>query len=56
MIQKASAPNEETDQLTFGGGKEAELIGRLRSLDVNTLTPIEAMTELFTLCAQAKNI
>ena len=56
VIQKASTPNEETDQLTFGGGKEAELIGRLRSLDVNTLTPIEAMTELFTLCAQAKNI
>ena len=56
VIQKVSAPNEESDQMTFGGGKEAELIGRLRSLDVNTLTPIEAMTELFALSAQAKNI
>ena len=56
IIQNISVPNSESDQMTFGGGKEAELIGRLRNLDVNTLTPIEAMTELFTLSAQAKNI
>ena len=46
----------ESDQLTFGSGKENELVSRLRNLDVNTLTPIEALTELFTLSAQAKNL
>ena len=56
VIQKCSVPEEPSDQMTFGGGKEAELIGRLRNLDVNTLTPIEATTELFTLSAQAKNL
>ena len=51
-----SVPKEPQAQMTFGGGEESEIVGRLRALDVNTLTPIEALTELFTLSAQAKNI
>ena len=51
-----SVPKESQAQMTFGGGEESEIVGRLRALDVNTLTPIEALTELFTLSAQAKNI
>lgn len=54
--ENTSAPNESETQMTFGGGRESELVGRLRALDVNTLTPIEALTELFSLSAQAKNI
>ena len=54
--QNNAVPNEDSPQMTFGGSRESEIVGRLRSLDVNTLTPIEALTELFTLCAEAKNI
>lgn len=54
--ENASVPNQSETQMTFGGGKESELVGRLRALDVNTLTPIEALTELFSLSAQAKTI
>ncbi|MBQ7543101.1 MAG: DNA mismatch repair protein MutS [Clostridia bacterium] len=51
-----SVPKEQDAQMTFGGSRESELVGKLRSMDVNTLTPIEALTELFTLCAEAKSI
>ena len=54
--EKDPVPNESSGQMTFGGGRESAIVGRLRSLDVNTLTPIEALTELFTLCAEAKSI
>ena len=56
MPETASVPKEQEAQMTFGGGRESEIVGRLRALDVNTLTPIEALTELFTLSAEAKNI
>ena len=51
-----SVPNEPQAQMTFGGGKEQEIVAKLRNLDVNTLTPIEALTALFSLSAEAKNI
>ncbi len=51
-----SGPKEPQAQMTFGGGKEREIVAKLRNLDVNTLTPIEALTTLFTLSAEAKNI
>ncbi len=34
----------------------AELLQELQSLDVNTLTPIEAMQKLFEICSKAQNI
>ncbi len=54
--QDHTVPKDDSPQMTFGGGRESEIVGKLRSLDVNTLTPIEALTELFTLCAEAKSI
>ena len=54
--EKDSVPDELSTQMTFGGGRESAIVSRLRNLDVNTLTPIEALTELFTLCAEAKSI
>ncbi len=51
-----TAVPDNSDQMTFGSGKENEIVARLRNLDVNTLTPIEALTELFTLSAEAKNL
>ena len=47
---------DNVDQMTFGSGRENEIVAKLRNLDVNTLTPIEALTELFSLSAQAKNL
>lgn len=54
--QEKSEPEPMSAQMTFGGGKESALVAKLRAMDVNTLTPIEALTELFTLSAEAKNI
>ncbi len=58
-VQTVSAPiaeGEDDLQLSFtSGGKEA-LIERLKDIDVNTLTPIEAMTVLFELQKDAKSL
>ena len=35
-------------------GSQGEVLKRLRRLEVNTLTPIECMNELFTLVKLAK--
>ncbi len=47
---------EEPDalQLAILPGRESEILERLRALDVNTLTPIECMTQLFELTTLAK--
>ena len=52
---KAALPQEgESQQLSLTPQNEQEVLDRLRSLDVNTLTPIECMTALFELCTLAK--
>ena len=43
-------------QLSFTSGGTASIVERLRNIDVNTLTPIEAMTVLFELQKEAENI
>ena len=47
--------NEESDQLSFGNSAANDIVDALKKLDVNTLTPIEAMTVLYDLCKQANN-
>ncbi len=50
---------EEADdemQLSFTSGSTASIIEKLRKIDVNTLTPIEAMTVLFELQKDANSI
>ncbi|MFA9381940.1 MAG: DNA mismatch repair protein MutS, partial [Acetanaerobacterium sp.] len=42
-------PQEEPMQMTLDGGKNSEIIGRLRQIDVNTLTPIEALNLLYSI-------
>lgn len=49
-----SLPLEEETQMSFESTSGNEIIQRLKNLDVNTLTPIEAMTELFNLANKAK--
>ena len=48
----SNADNEM--QMSFGSSANDEIINELKNLDVNTLTPIEAMTELFKLANKAK--
>ena len=40
--------------MSFVSSAGDEIIEELKALDVNTLTPIEAMTELFKLANKAK--
>ncbi|MBO5066243.1 MAG: DNA mismatch repair protein MutS [Clostridia bacterium] len=44
---------EDEMQLTFSSGAKDEIINKLKNIDVNTLTPIEAMTVLFELQKEA---
>ncbi len=45
---------DEPAQMSFVSSAGDEIIKELKALDVNTLTPIEAMTELFKLANKAK--
>ena len=47
---------EDDLQLSFSSGGKDILIEKLKNIDVNTLTPIEAMTVLFELQKDAKTL
>ncbi len=47
---------EEEEQLSFGFNSKNSIIDRLKNIDVNTLTPIEAMTTLFELQKEAEQL
>lgn len=52
-----NAVRKEADddmQVSFGSTAESEIIDELKALDVNTLTPIEAMSKLYEISAKAK--
>ena len=42
-------------QISFCNSNADDIVEKLRKLDVNTLTPIEAMTVLYDLSKQANN-
>ncbi len=48
-VQPVSAAVQNESQLTFSSGVNDEIIEELKNLDVNTLTPIEALTKLYEL-------
>lgn len=53
----SNAVRKEADddmQVSFGSTAESEIIDELKALDVNTLTPIEAMSKLYEISAKAK--
>ncbi len=54
-IKKDEEP-DDTLQLSFSSGEKEQIIEKLKNIDVNTLTPIEAMTVLFELQKSAENI
>ena len=54
-VYKARPDTYENDmQVSFGSSINDEIANELKNLDVNTLTPIEAMSKLYELSAKAK--
>ena len=47
--------SEQELQISFGSSNANDIVEKLKNLDVNTLTPIEAMSVLYDLTKQAKN-
>ena len=47
--------DEQDAQLSFGASNANDIVEKLKSIDVNTLTPIEAMSVLYDLTKQANN-
>jgi DNA mismatch repair protein MutS len=58
MVKEIKNSEEPDDmlQLSFSSGEKEQIIEKLKNIDVNTLTPIEAMTVLFELQKSAENI
>ena len=52
--QRRAPEPDQSLQLSIVPGRESEIMERLRNLDVNTLTPIECMTQLYELTSLAK--
>lgn len=56
VIRKVEAQPEESLQMSFGAGAGNEIAQKLKALDVNTLTPIEALQKLYELKLEAEKI
>ena len=56
LVHYAAKPVEPTDQLTLTNIASGEIYEELKAIDVDTLTPIEAMKILYDLAEKAKNI
>ncbi len=60
VAKRAAEPEPEAEpsmfQMSFGQGKQDEIVASLKTMDVNTLTPIEAMQTLYELSAKAKEL
>ena len=48
-VQKPMRKIEETNEITFDSFEEKEVCEKLRSCDINTLTPLEALNLIFEL-------
>ena len=54
-IPETAEEAEEKLQISFASAKEQGLLEKLQQIDVNTLTPIEAMSTLYALVNEAKS-
>ena len=56
-VQRIVTVQKEVDseQLSFGSSNADDIVEKLKAIDVNTLTPIEAMSVLYDLTKQANN-
>ena len=48
--------HDDSDQIGFASAASDELVNEMKAIDVNVLTPIEAMQKLYELINRAKNI
>ncbi len=51
---RTETPEFDDMQVSFGSSAGSEIVDELKTLDVNTLTPIEAMSKLYELANKAK--
>ena len=56
VVRTVEAPREEEMQLSFGSNAGSEIVEKLKTVDVNTLTPIEALQMLYELKKEAEKI
>lgn len=54
-VVTASSEIEDDMQISFGNSNANDIVEKLKNIDVNTLTPIEAMGILYDLTKQANN-
>ena len=53
---RKTSEKDSTDQFSMFSMGESEIVTKLKELDINTLTPIEAMSTLYELINEAKKI
>ena len=56
VVRTVEAPKEDEIQLSFGSNASNEIVEKLKTVDVNTLTPIEALQMLYELKKEAEKI
>ena len=56
VSQDSASFESEEEQLSFDFGTKDKILDELKSLDVNTLTPIEALTKLYALHSEASSL
>lgn len=56
VSQDSASFESEEEQLSFDFGTKDKILNELKSLDVNTLTPIEALTKLYALHSEASDL
>ena len=56
VSQDSTSFESEEEQLSFDFGTKDKILDELKSLDVNTLTPIEALTKLYALHSEASDL
>ncbi len=56
VIRTVEAPKQEEMQLSFGSSAGEGIVDKLKTVDVNTLTPIEALQMLYELKKEAEKV
>ncbi|MBQ8574668.1 MAG: DNA mismatch repair protein MutS [Clostridia bacterium] len=56
VVRTVEAPKEDDMQLSFVSNAGGEIVDKLKAVDVNTLTPIEALQMLYELKKEAERI
>ena len=56
IIEHTQKTNEPAAQIGFADNTAAEIAEELKTMDITTLTPIEAMNKLFELSKKAQSI